>query len=68
MSYQQRHQKLHDGFIALDRYAKGENVFLRWRSKLPWISDVKRLWEELLQELDRLGDLLQDRSRKEAIK
>ena len=68
VSYQQRHRKLHDRFIALDRYAKGENIFLRWWSKLSWISDVKRLWEELLQELDRLGDLLQDRSREEAIK
>ena len=56
------HRKLHDRFIALDRYTKGENVFLHWRSKLSWISGVKRLWEELLQELDRLGDLLQDRS------
>ena len=44
------------------------NVFLRWRSKLSWISSVKRLWEELLQELDHLGDLLHDRSREEAIK
>ena len=64
----QRHRKLHDRFIAIDSYTKGENVFLRWRSKLSWISGVKRLWEELLQELDRLGDLLQHRSREEAIK
>ena len=64
----QQHRKLHDLFIALDRYTKGENVFLRWRSKLSWISSVKRLWEELLQELDHLGDLLHDRSREEAIK
>ena len=64
----QRRRKLHDHFIAIDRYTKGENVFLRWRSKLSWISGVKRLWEELLQELDRLGDLLQHRSREEAIK
>ena len=54
--------------MALNRYTKGEHVFLRWRSKLSWISGVKRLWEELLQELDHLGDLLQDRSREEAIK
>ena len=64
----QRRRKLHDRFIAIDSYTKGENVFLRWRSKLSWISGVKRLWEELLQELDRLGDLLQHRSREEAIK
>ena len=64
----QQHRKLHDLFTALDRYMKGGNVFLRWRSKLSWISSVKRLWEELLQELDHLGDLLHDRSREEAIK
>ena len=64
----QRRRKLHDRFIAIDRYTKRENVFLRWRSKLSCISGVKRLWEELLQELDRLGDLLQHRSREEAIK
>ena len=60
----QRRRKLHDRFIAIDHYMK----FLRWRSKLSWISGVKGLWEELLQELDRLGDLLQHRSREEAIK
>ena len=43
----QRRRKLHDRFIAIDRHTKGENVFLRWRSKLSWISGVKRLWEEL---------------------
>ena len=64
-----RHRELpNDRFIALDRYTKGENVFLRWRSKLSWISGVKRLREELLNELDHLGNLLQDRSREEAIK
>ena len=25
---------VHDRFTALDEYTKGENVFLRWRSKL----------------------------------
>ena len=64
----QRRRKLHDRFIAIDSYTKGENVFHHWRSKLSWIRGVKRLWEELLQELDRLGDLLQHRSREEAIK
>ena len=38
---------VHDRFTALDEYTKGENVFLRWRSKLSWVSGVKGLWEEL---------------------
>ena len=56
---------VHDRFTALDDYTKRENVFLCWRSKLSWISSVKGLWEELLQELDLLDDLLQFRTGRE---